>query len=122
MPLPLCILNFHGLGTPKHELPSKELAFWIRESQFDAILDYVRDRDGICLTFDDSNESDLTIALPALQARGMEAHFFLVAGRIGRPGYLSPAQVRALVSAGMAMGNHGMHHQAWAGLGRKDLD
>lgn len=40
------------------------------------------------LTFDDGNASDLTIAAPALQARGLAASFFVCASRIGQAGDL----------------------------------
>jgi peptidoglycan/xylan/chitin deacetylase (PgdA/CDA1 family) len=110
------ILNFHGIGAPRHELPPTERRVWIDRVQFEALLDYAKPRPDVELTFDDSNESDYSIALPALQQRGMHAQFFVVAERVGRPGYLSRAQVTALLAAGMKIGSHGLRHRPWAGL------
>jgi len=109
-------LNFHGLGTPGRELPAGELDCWIDEAFFAAILDAVSSRKDVQITFDDSNESDYTIALPLLKARGLKAKFFLVARRVDEKFYLSRDQIRGLVEAGMEIGNHGMRHQRWRGL------
>jgi peptidoglycan/xylan/chitin deacetylase (PgdA/CDA1 family) len=118
------ILNFHGLGAPGQglALEAGEEAYWIEASFFGAILDLVRDRADVKVTFDDSNESDFTVAFPALQSRGMKARFFMVAGRIGRPGYVSLTQLRSMLKAGMEIGSHGMRHRPWRGLPQADLD
>jgi peptidoglycan/xylan/chitin deacetylase (PgdA/CDA1 family) len=110
------ILNLHGIGPPRRELPPTEQRVWIAPAQFEALLDYVRPRQDVELTFDDANESDYSIALPALQQRGLRAQFFIVADRVGRPGYLSRAQIAALLAAGMKIGSHGLRHRPWAGL------
>jgi peptidoglycan/xylan/chitin deacetylase (PgdA/CDA1 family) len=115
------ILNFHCVGTPRRELTPGEQKVWIDESQFHSLLDFARSHNEVKLTFDDGNASDHTIALPALQARGMKAQFFLVADRIDRPGFLSRTQIHDLVAAGMGIGNHGMSHRPWAGLGQAEL-
>jgi peptidoglycan/xylan/chitin deacetylase (PgdA/CDA1 family) len=116
------ILNFHGLGDPKRKLPGSEQRVWISETFFESILDWVKDRNNVGLTFDDANESDYTIALPALQARNMKAQFFIVADRVGCPGYLSRGQIANLVAADMVIGSHGMRHRPWATLQPMDLD
>jgi peptidoglycan/xylan/chitin deacetylase (PgdA/CDA1 family) len=120
-PREIFILNLHGIGTPRKELPASEHNVWISEAQFEMLLDQIKDRGDVELTFDDANESDYTIALPALQRRAMKAQFFLVAGRIGEPGYLSRSRVSALVSAGMKIGGHGFRHRRWTGLDSRDL-
>ena len=51
--------------------------------------------------------SDFVYGLPALLDRGLTATFFVVAGRLGEPGFLSENDVRTLVSAGMTIGCHG---------------
>ncbi|MGH7996961.1 MAG: polysaccharide deacetylase family protein [Opitutaceae bacterium] len=80
------------------------------------MLDVIRSRADVRITFDDSNASDHAIALPALLDRGLRAKFFVVAGRLDREGYLNREQVRSLVAAGMQIGSHGMYHQRWVGL------
>jgi peptidoglycan/xylan/chitin deacetylase (PgdA/CDA1 family) len=118
----LFILNLHGIAKPKRELTSGERRVWIDQATFEAILDFVQARNDMSLTFDDANESDFSLALPALRARGLKAQFFLVADRIGGPDFLSSAQVQELISAGMTLGSHGMRHRPWAGLGQSELD
>jgi peptidoglycan/xylan/chitin deacetylase (PgdA/CDA1 family) len=120
-PTCLYILNFHGIGTPRHELSANEKELWIDTAKFQAILDCVGGRNDIRLTFDDSNESDYTIALPELKSRNLHAQFFVVAGRLGQPGYLSPPQIEALIAASMTVGSHGMRHRRWAGLSELEL-
>ncbi len=117
------ILNFHGLGQPRQGLAlgGGEETYWIEESFFEAILDRVRHRTDVQITFDDSNESDFAVAFPALQARGMTAKFFMVAQRIGVQGYVSLNQLQSLVAAGMEIGCHGMRHRSWRGLSKQDL-
>ena len=73
-----------------------------------------RGQPGMELSFDDGYASDMEIALPALLERGLSARFFPLAGKLGRPGYLTAAGVRELAAAGMALGSHGMRHRSGA--------
>ena len=68
------------------------------------------------ITFDDGNASDVEHALPALRRRGLTGTFFVVAGRLGEPGFLDADGVRALAAAGMTVGSHGMRHRPWREL------
>jgi peptidoglycan/xylan/chitin deacetylase (PgdA/CDA1 family) len=120
-PARLFILNFHGLGIPRRELPTSERELWSDPSRFQLILDIVKGRSEIRLTFDDANESDYSIALPELKARHLTAQFFVVTDRIGQAGYLSRRQIEALVADGMAVGNHGLRHRRWTGLNESEL-
>ncbi len=113
---------FHGIGEPARELEPGEDAYWIGSDTFGEILDVVQDRPEVRLSFDDANASDAAIALPALQARGLRASFFVVAGRLDQPGSLTRHEVRELHAAGMTIGNHGMTHCPWRGLDRRDQD
>lgn len=115
------VLNFHGVGEPKRPLQSGERETWIAEKPFLEILDYAGSKGNIELTFDDANESDCTVALAALQARGMKARFFVVADRVDRDAFLSREQVGALLTAGMEIGSHGMRHRRWTGLSADGL-
>lgn len=121
-PREIFILNLHGIGTPRKELPASEHNVWISEAQFEMLLDQIKDRGDVELTFDDSNESDWTRALPALRSRGLKAQFFVVVDRIGQPGYLSRSQLLQLIGAGMKIGSHGLKHRRWAGLNRRELN
>jgi peptidoglycan/xylan/chitin deacetylase (PgdA/CDA1 family) len=115
-------LTFHGLGAPPRPLEDGEAAVWVGTPRFETLLDAVAGRDDVRITFDDGNASDLAIGLPALRARDLTATFFVVAGRLGADHFLSADDVRRLRDAGMRIGNHGMHHQAWRGLDATALD
>jgi len=72
-------------------------------------------------TFDDGEESNFTRAFPRLAERGMSATFFVTAGRIGEPGYLSREQTRALHRAGMEIGSHTLTHRPPSLLNDEEL-
>lgn len=113
---------FHGIGVPGRVLEPGEDQYWIPEALFEEILDYaVRNRQ-VRLSFDDGNLSDVELALPALEARGLRGDFFPVAARLGRPGSVDGAGLRELVSHEMSVGTHGMHHIGWRGLDDARLD
>lgn len=107
---------FHGIGAPQRRLEPGEDAYWIGRDVFLGVLDRVVGRDDVRLSFDDGNSSDVEIALPALLERGLHASFFVVAGRLDRPGSLGRDDVRLLHGSGMTIGNHGMTHRPWRGL------
>lgn len=121
------ILNFHGVGEPPPGTPGNELGYWWDEAPFLEVLDAVvaaRDSLGVpvAITFDDGNASDATIAMPALARRGLDASFFVCAGRMGAPGYLDAAAIRDLLAAHMTVGSHGMHHADWTKLDGRGLE
>jgi peptidoglycan/xylan/chitin deacetylase (PgdA/CDA1 family) len=117
----LFILNFHGLGRPSRDVVAGEQPFWIDVAFFEAVLDLIQSRKDVQVTFDDSNESDFEIALPALVSKRMTAKFFVLAQQTGRKGYLSTSCLRSIASAGMTIGNHGIRHCPWTGLNEHDL-
>lgn len=112
-------LNFHGIGEPQRSLEPGERELWIEPHSFESIVAAVAERPEVHLTFDDANASDHDEALPALAERGLHATFFVLTGRLNRPGSLSSSQVRELAAAGMSIGTHGMHHVSWRGLDAK---
>jgi peptidoglycan/xylan/chitin deacetylase (PgdA/CDA1 family) len=123
MSTPVLNLTFHGIGEPPAAVGVDERDVWLSEADFAAALDAVRTLpQATTVSFDDGNASDLRIALPALRERGIAATFFVVAGRLDEPGYLSAADLRTLREEGMTIGLHGMHHQRWRGLSDDDLD
>ncbi|SDU84271.1 Polysaccharide deacetylase [Microlunatus sagamiharensis] len=110
-------LCFHGVGAPARPLETDEAGYWIEEGLFAEVLDEVRDRRDVSISFDDGNASDVEIALPALRRRGLRATFFALAGRLDEPGSLGREDLRLLRREGMAVGSHGMDHVPWRGLG-----
>jgi peptidoglycan/xylan/chitin deacetylase (PgdA/CDA1 family) len=115
-------LTFHGIGDPPSHVDDGERQVWLTADMFRGVLDRVRDRGDVRLMFDDGNSSDATIALPALAERGLTATFFLVAGRVGKPGFVGADDVRALLDAGMEIGSHGMMHRPWRHLSAAQLN
>jgi peptidoglycan/xylan/chitin deacetylase (PgdA/CDA1 family) len=95
---------------------------WVRSDRFTAILDVIGPREDVAIMFDDGNSSDVQEALPALLERDLQATFFVVAGRLGAPGFLSEDDVRLLADNGMSIGSHGMRHRSWRNLDDRTLD
>lgn len=115
-------LTFHGIGEPERALEPGEEQIWLDSDQFQSALDSVEGRSDVRITFDDGNASDLEQALPRLRQRGLTATFFVVAGRLGDPGFLDEQGVRALAAAGMEIGSHGLRHRPWRGLDKPALE
>src|SRR5918992_2549405 len=114
-------LTLHGVGRAPRALGPSEADLWISTPRLLALLDVIAGRDDVRLLVDDGNASDVEILLPALRERGMRASFFVVAGKLGEPGFLAAADVAALAEAGMPIGVHGMRPRPWRGLGDRDL-
>lgn len=69
------------------------------------------------ITFDDGCETDLLVAAPLLKDTGFNATFYIVAGFLGRRGYLSPAQLQELSDLHFEIGCHSMTHSYLSSLG-----
>ncbi|MBT9292232.1 polysaccharide deacetylase family protein [Prosthecodimorpha staleyi] len=115
------ILTFHGLGMPGPHVDAAERPYWIGAPAFAAALVRAAGDAAIEITFDDGNLSDLSIALPRLLEAGLTARFFVLVGRIGRPGYLAAPDLAALHRAGMAIGSHGADHVDWRRASDQEL-
>lgn len=114
-------LTFHGIGEPGRSLDAGEDVVWLDSAEFQSVLDGVAARGDVRITFDDGNASDVEVALPALRRLGLTATFFVVAGRLGAPGFVDAAGVKRLAAAGMTIGSHGMRHRMWRGLDDRAL-
>nr|WP_255622823.1 polysaccharide deacetylase family protein [Tessaracoccus sp. OS52] len=109
------IVNFHGIGEPTRGVPDDEVPYWCPIDEWPRFADALAEvpSDGAVrleITFDDGNLSDVTHALPALVDRGLQASFYVCAGRLGKSGYVGPDEVRELGVAGMGIGSHGWDH------------
>lgn len=87
---------------------------WIKDSGFRGLsvteaLCYPPEP-SVCITFDDGCETDLMAAAPVLRAAGFHATFYVTAGFVGTPGYLSAQQLRGLDAQGFEIGCHSMTH------------
>ncbi|MDE1987422.1 MAG: polysaccharide deacetylase family protein [Alphaproteobacteria bacterium] len=106
-----CLL-LHGLGTPPPHITDLERPYWLTMETFSHIVALARHNE-VRLTFDDGNDTDVHVALPALLSAGLTAAFFIPSDRIGRPGYVSEDDIRTLQAAGMEIGSHGRAHIRW---------
>jgi len=103
-----------------HELRTEEsqYSYVVRASEFEKQMALFQSRQTENpaallpkVTFDDGHLSDFTVALPILQAKGMQARFFITAGWTGqRAGYMGWPELRELHAAGQAIGAHGWSH------------
>ena len=98
---------------------------WLKQSGFRGLsvseaLRYPAEP-GVCITFDDGCETDLIAAAPALREFGLHATFYLTAGFLGTPGYLSAEQVRDLNTQGFEIGCHSMTHAYLSDLPETEL-
>jgi peptidoglycan/xylan/chitin deacetylase (PgdA/CDA1 family) len=116
------ILTFHGLGEQiPPEVTDAERKVWVPVEWFEAIVDALP-ADGVALAFDDGNASDFEHALQTLTRVGRSASFFVLADRIGSPGYLTASQVSKMRAAGMRIGSHGVGHLDWRTLPDDQLE
>jgi len=83
---------------------------WRGMSVSEALADLESGKPGVAITFDDGSETDLIGAAPLLKESGFNATFYVVAGWLGKRGYLSPAQLRELANCGFEIGCHSMTH------------
>jgi peptidoglycan/xylan/chitin deacetylase (PgdA/CDA1 family) len=68
-------------------------------------------RKPVLLTFDDGSAGQYTHAFPVLRRHHFKATFFIITGVLGKPGWLTSEQVRALDRAGMTIGAHTREHK-----------
>ena len=62
------------------------------------------------ITIDDGWADGYTYALPIMHDYGFVATYFVIAGRIDKPGFLTSADLQALVASGDEIGDHTMDH------------
>jgi peptidoglycan/xylan/chitin deacetylase (PgdA/CDA1 family) len=109
------ILNFHGIGPVQaRALDTGEAPYWVTPDIFAQTVALAQSLPiDVDYTFDDGNQSDLTIAAPILADHDIAATFFVLADRIDQPGSLSTADLRNLVASGHEIGTHGDAHVNW---------
>jgi peptidoglycan/xylan/chitin deacetylase (PgdA/CDA1 family) len=77
-------------------------------------------RKPILLTFDDGSEGHYTRVLPVLREHHFVATFFVMTVVLGKPGWLTRGQVRALDKAGMTIAGHTYDHKEVPGYAGED--
>lgn len=68
----------------------------------------------VVLTFDDGYADFFTAAVPILQSHGFTATCFVITGRMGQGGFMTPSQVVAADAMGFTIGAHTVDHVALA--------
>ncbi|MBC6990098.1 polysaccharide deacetylase family protein [Hymenobacter sp. BT491] len=64
----------------------------------------------VMLTFDDTDLDQFTIARPTLEKYGFKGVYFVMTVSLGRPNYMSKAQVKQLSDEGNVIGSHTWDH------------
>ena len=105
-------LMLHGIGPTPPNIDPEERPYWISEPTLRFILEQIKTIPAR-LTFDDGNDADARIVTPLLTAANLTAAFFIPSNRIGTPGYVTEADIRAMHAAGMEIGSHGCAHLNW---------
>jgi peptidoglycan/xylan/chitin deacetylase (PgdA/CDA1 family) len=115
-------------GYVRYILPQESFRLqmnWLRQSgwQGSSVGDAFRNvgKNRVAITFDDGCETDFIFAAPTIKDCGFGGTFYIVAGWVGRPGYLSPDQLRQLSSLGFEIGCHSMTHAYLNGLCETEL-
>lgn len=75
----------------------------------------------VILTFDDGYVSNYTLAYPILKKHGFKATFFITAGWIGLPDYLSWDQIKEMDKNGMEIGSHTLTHPDLTRMNREQI-
>ena len=76
----------------------------------------------VIITFDDGLIGNATYAFPILKKYGFKAVFFVVAGSIDSPRYMSWADLRELADNNMAVQSHTMTHRSLLTLNEREID
>ncbi|MGA8764361.1 MAG: polysaccharide deacetylase family protein [Candidatus Sulfotelmatobacter sp.] len=84
-------------------------------------IQFREEKSSVAITFDDGCETDLICAAPILREFGFGATFYVTAGFLEKPGYLSSAQLRELGSLGFEIGCHSMTHAYLTDLNDEQL-
>lgn len=64
----------------------------------------------VMLTFDDTDLEQFTVATPEMNKYGFKGVFFVMTVSLGRPHYMSKAQVKELSDSGHTIGSHTWDH------------
>ena len=136
MSLQPLVLMYHGIvsewtalpkgreaGADLYDVPTvsfQEQMEWLKTERYSVgILKEATpfpDEHRVILTFDDGEMNNYDQALPVLKKCGFPAYFFIIAKRIGDPGYMGWDELRAMHEAGMVIGSHGFSHEILTNL------
>lgn len=143
-PMKLPILNYHGIQSfpGEYAWTEGERSYVVDAANFTAQLDYLKEsgfqtlsldalsqwlptarpEKSVVITFDDGHLSHFDYALGCLKLRSFNGIFFVTAGFVGQPGYLSWEHLHEIIEEGLEVGSHGLNHIPLPGLPQKKLD
>lgn len=75
----------------------------------------------IVITFDDGYEDNHRIAVPLLREYGFNAIIFVITDNIGKPGYVTWEQMKAVQERAISIGSHSMTHADLTKLDAEEL-
>ncbi len=130
------VLMYHGITAAGYALPKERETgadlYDVTAENFRAQLNWLREHlyrtitirknlnafssKEVLLTFDDGEMNNHSVALPLLKEFGFAGHFFLIAKRVGKQGYMGWEQLRQLNAEGMVIGSHGFSHEILTNL------
>lgn len=113
------VVDGAAFGDQMRLLVANHLAVVGVSAWVDGIAD---EQESVVLTFDDGCETDLLVAAPIIRELGLHATCYLTVDFLGRPGYLTRAQARALASKGIEIGCHSMSHVYLSDVGDERLE
>jgi len=121
------ILGSHDLAEGNPSGTGGERDYWVAPEDFFALVETISafsETGGYALqlTSDDGFASDHEVYLPWLIETGRTATFFVPTGFIDQPNRLTKAQLREMLSHGMAIGCHGVEHLRWTELNDRALE
>lgn len=138
----IAFLMYHELGSPirqvcddspgyrryvvcednfKSQLAMIESSGWRGWNVSEALRAVSESGKGVCLTFDDGCATDLSIAAPLLLQKKFKATFYITVNHLGKPGFLTKAELRELASLGFEIGSHSLNHKYLGDLQIGDL-
>ncbi|UCB56885.1 MAG: polysaccharide deacetylase family protein [Candidatus Omnitrophota bacterium] len=75
----------------------------------------------LILSFDDGEESGYTTIAPLLEKYGFRGSYFIVAGWINKPGYMTEDQIRQLHKRGHGIYSHSMTHPFFTRISEAEI-
>jgi peptidoglycan/xylan/chitin deacetylase (PgdA/CDA1 family) len=125
----IVFLMYHELELPARKLVQSEPGYTryiLSETAFRSQIEWLRQQGwrglnvsealrypagkSVAITFDDGCETDLITAAPILRHAGFHATFYVTAGFLDRPGFMTRRQLCQLNSQGFEIGCHSMTH------------
>jgi peptidoglycan/xylan/chitin deacetylase (PgdA/CDA1 family) len=139
-PHEIVFLMYHELELPGRPLVQSEpgyIRYILSDATFHSHIKWLREngwqglsvsealganhQKAVAITFDDGCETDLIAAAPVLHEVGLHATFYVTAGFLDKPGYMSTPQLRELHDAGFEIGCHSMTHAYLNDLSPQEL-